>query len=100
MKKNLQNDLDGEDPLPPVSMHLPEPGEKPAPAARPKAPAKPQVVTFDPKEEKKEKNFGVIKGDARAFKHEVVNAMRHLSDRALIRADAHQTEVLGDVRDM
>ena len=95
MQKDLQDDLDGEEPLPPVSMHLPEPGEKPAPAARPKAPAKPKVVTFDPKEEKKEKNFGVIKGDARAFKNEVVNAMRHLSDRALIRADEYTIEVLG-----
>jgi len=78
---------------PPTSMRLPEPGEKPA-AVKPKSPDKPKVISFNEREEESNKGTGVIRGDPRAFKNEVLNAMRHLSDRALIRADGYTLEVL------
>lgn len=88
MDEDLRRYEDGEAPDDePVPMAVDGAAPKPRPAQKPAPPKKPSVVTFDKDEEAKPQNTGVVHGDARAFKDEVVNAMKHLGDRALIRAD-------------
>jgi hypothetical protein len=96
MDEDLRRYEDGEAPDDePVPMAIDGPGGATLPSRpKPAPPKKPTVVTFDKDEEAKPQNTGVVHGDARAFKDEVTNAMKHLGDRALIRADEFTLTVL------
>jgi hypothetical protein len=87
------DDDDDDDDVQPTPMALPEPG-KPVPPVKPIQPKKTTVISFDKAEEAKDKNIGVVRGDGRALKDEVMAAMRHLGDRALIRADEFTLEIV------
>jgi len=88
------DDDDDDGGIPETPMALPEPGDKHRLAAKSIQPKKTKVISFDKDEEAKEKNFGVMTGNARALKGEIIAAMRHLGDRALIRADEFTLEIV------